>query len=121
MRRSSQPAGRCVTLRWMSISCTSAHRFAPYLLLQANDRQHRMCRLAKVPYGPGSWQRAHGQGMATSTPLEIKSNKGAAMLANDIITWETGDLDAETISSLGISVMCGYKDPFSPNPHFFNC
>lgn len=59
--------------------------------------------------------------MASATSLEIKSSRGAAGLANDIIMSETSDLDAETSSTLGITVLCGYKDQFSSDPQFFNC
>jgi hypothetical protein len=58
--------------------------------------------------------------MSSATPLEIRSSRGAAELAGKIVTWETGDLDQDTVASLGTTALCGYKDT-SPEPQFYNC
>jgi hypothetical protein len=59
--------------------------------------------------------------MASSPLSEIKSNKGAAGLASDIIGWETGDLDSDTSATVGTTVMCGYKLGFSTDVQWFSC
>lgn len=59
--------------------------------------------------------------MASAPLSEIKSSKGAAGLAGDIIGWETGDIDAVTGATIGTTVMCGYKLAFSPNTQWFTC
>jgi hypothetical protein len=59
--------------------------------------------------------------MASSPLSEIKSTKGAAGLASDIIGWETGDLDASASATLTPTVLCGYKLGFSSDTQWLNC
>lgn len=59
--------------------------------------------------------------MAGAPLSEIKSGKGASGLAGDIIAWETGDLDADTSTTVGTTVMCGYKLGFSTDIQWFTC
>lgn len=59
--------------------------------------------------------------MASAPLLEIKSSKGSAALASDIISWETADLDADTTATVVPTVFCGYKFGFSSDIQWLNC
>jgi hypothetical protein len=59
--------------------------------------------------------------MANAPLTEIKSSKGSAGFANDIITRETSDLDLDTIATMTPTALCGYKVGFSADPEWLNC
>lgn len=59
--------------------------------------------------------------MANAPLSEIKSTKGSAGLANDIIAWETADLDAGTSATLAPTVLCGYKIGVSTDIQWLTC
>lgn len=59
--------------------------------------------------------------MAGAPLSEIKSSKGAAGLAGDIVGWETADLDSGTSASMGFLAMCGVKLGFSTDIQWYPC